>query len=95
MSNKLKITETEIRRQVQEYLKLKGWTILYHLQGLGSMRGMSDLQVLKDGRCIFLEVKTPKGRQSDYQKAFQQAVEAAGFEYWITRGIEDLQERGI
>lgn len=91
----MKVTETDIRRQVQYYLWLKGWFVFYNLQGLGSYRGISDLTAVRAGRVLFIELKTPRGRQSDYQKQFQADLEAAGGEYILCRGVEDLQERGI
>ena len=83
--------EKDIRRQIQDYLRWTGWTVFYHLQGLGSYRGMSDLQALKDGRAVFIEVKTAGGRQSEHQKKFQRLVENAGLEYVLARGIEDVE----
>ncbi len=91
----MKITETDIRRQVQYYLRLKGWFVFYNLQGLGSYRGISDLIAVRDGRVLFIELKTARGRQSDHQKKFQADLEHAGGEYILCRGVEDLQERGI
>lgn len=83
--------ETAVRRQIQDYLRWNGWTVLYHLQGLGSYRGMSDLQALKGGRSVFIEVKRPGGRQSEVQKKFQETVEAAGFEYVLAKSVEDVE----
>lgn len=89
-----KIKESGIRRQIQDYLRWNGWTVLYHLQGLGSMKGMSDLQALKDGRAVFIEVKRPGGRQSEAQKKFQELVEKAGFEYILAKSVEDVEHLG-
>ncbi len=91
----VKITEADIRRQVRDYLRIKGWFCFHILQGLGAYRGISDLIAVKDGRVLFVELKTARGRQSEYQKEFQADLEAAGGEYLLCRGIEDLQERGI
>lgn len=87
--------ERDIRKVVVDYLRWQGWTVLYHLQGLGCRPGMPDLQALKGGRCVFIELKTATGRQSDSQAAFQAEVQAAGFEYLLCRGIEDLERVGI
>ena len=89
------VTETDIRHQVQYYLRLKGWFVFYNLQGLGSYRGISDLTAVRAGRVLFIELKTARGRQSDYQKQFQADLEAAGGEYVLCRGVDDLQGRGI
>jgi Holliday junction resolvase len=93
---RVKVTETDIRRQVRDYLRIKGWFVFHILQGgVGVYRGITDLIAVKGGRVIFLELKTRTGRQSDYQKQFQADLEAAGGEYVLCRGVEDLQERGI
>ena len=92
---RLLLTEADIRRQVKDYLTLKNWFVLYHLQGLGSMVGLPDLQAVKEGRIIFIELKRPGGNQRPSQVDFQRKLEAAGGEYILCRGIEDLQERGI
>ena len=73
--------ETAIRRQIQDYLRWTGWFVYYNLAGLGSYPGLSDLVAVKDGRVVHIEVKTPKGVQSDKQKRFQRNLEAAGGEY--------------
>jgi len=96
MSGKPKITETDIRRQVRDYLRIKGWFCFHVLQGgVGVYRGITDLIAAKDGRVLFIELKTARGRQSEHQKKFQSDLEAAGGEYVLCRGVEDLQERGI
>ena len=93
MANQVK--ESDIRRQVQDYLRLKGWFVFYHLQGLGSYPGLPDLQAVKNGRVVFIELKKPGGKQRKGQAEFQGNLEAAGGEYILCRGIEDLAERGI
>lgn len=67
--------------------------------GVGSPGG-SDLIGLYRGRALFVEVKTPDGRQSPEQKTFQQCVERHGGIYRILRSVDEarafLQElRGI
>lgn len=93
--SKLKLTEADIRRQVRDYLQIKGWFCFHVLQGLGAYRGISDLIAAKDGRVIFVELKTATGRQSEHQKRFEADLTSAGGEYVLCRSIEDLQERGI
>ncbi len=92
---KQKLTETDIRRQVTDYLQLRQYFCFYVLQGLGSYRGIPDLVAVKNGRVLFIELKTARGRQSEHQKKFQSDLEAHGGEYILCRGIDDLMERGI
>ena len=90
-----KLTEIDIRRQVTDYLQLRQYFCFYVLQGLGAYKGIPDLIAVKNGRVLFIELKTPRGRQSDYQRKFQANLEAAGGEYVLCRGVDDLQGRGI
>ena len=54
--------------------------------------GEPDLTLfLPKGKIIMIEVKTPTGRQSKQQKAFQKRVEELGFEYLIARDLEDIK----
>jgi len=83
--------ETAIRKQIQDYLRWTGWFVYYNLAGLGSYPGLSDLVAVRGGRVVHIEVKTPKGVQSEKQKKFQRKLEAAGGEYILARGIEDVE----
>ncbi len=96
MAGKVKISESDIRRQVRDYLRIRGWFVFHILQGgVGVYRGITDLIAVKGGRVIFLELKTKTGRQSQHQVKFQADIEAHGGEYVLCRGVEDLQGRGI
>ena len=85
------LREADIRAQVKDYLEWQGWFVFYHLQGLGSYPGLPDLQAVKDGRTLYIEVKRPTGRQSAHQKRFQQAVESAGGTYILVSSVDDLK----
>lgn len=58
----------------------------------GLLRGASDIILVKPNKCLFLEVKTDTGVQSDYQKDFQKRVEELGFEYHIVKSVEDVKK---
>jgi len=62
-------------------------------QSLGSYLGIADLYAVKGGRSIWVEVKTPAGRQSEVQREFQRQVEEHGGVYVLARGIKDLLEK--
>lgn len=88
---KQRLSETDIRKQIQDYLRWQGWFVYYNLQGLGSYPGLSDLVAVKNGRVVHIEIKKSTGRQSDKQKKFQKDLERAGGEYLIARKTEDLE----
>jgi hypothetical protein len=68
-------------RSKQEAMKLKS---------TGVVAGVSDLIILMPNKCIFVEVKTDIGRQSDKQKDFEKIVKALNFEYHLVRSLEDF-----
>jgi len=83
--------EKDIRNQIQDYLRIKGWFVYYNLAGLGSYPGLSDLVAIKNGKVVHIEVKTPTGKLSEYQQKFRDDVEAHGGEYLVARKVEDVQ----
>ena len=84
--------ETAIQNRIRDFLRMHGWYVMRHQQSLGSLKGMSDLTAIKDGKTIYIEVKTPRGHQSQYQKDFQQEIENHGGTYILARGIEDVEQ---
>ena len=65
---------------------------LMRKKSTGLKAGVSDLIVLLPNRCLFFEVKTTTGIQSEKQKEFQQQVEDLGFEYFLVRSLFDFQK---
>lgn len=59
------------------------------LVGMGVHSGFADLIVLCDGRVLFLELKSLKGRLSPAQEAFLDAVLAQGFGWALVRSLDD------
>lgn len=86
--------ETAIRRQVAQYLRTLGWDVTYHMAGPLSRKGYPDLTALRDGRVVFIEVKTAKGRLSGHQQAVREAIEGHGGEYRVVRCLEDVADLG-
>lgn len=84
--------ETLIQREVKAVLEADGWFVVKLHQSLGSTAGVADLVAMHKGRLLWLEIKTPKGRQSMYQRLFQLQVEEAGGEYRIVRCVEDVAD---
>lgn len=59
------------------------------LVGMGVHAGFADLIVLSEGRVLFLELKSAKGRLSPSQVAFRDAVIAQGFGWALVRSLDD------
>ena len=59
---------------------------------MGVLPGVADLVFILPGeQAAFIELKSPTGRQSTAQKAFQTAVEARGCAYVVCRSIDDVR----
>lgn len=86
------LKESEIQKQIVDYLKATRWLVIRNQQNIGSHKGLSDLTALRDGRVLFIEVKGPRGVQSDHQERFQREVEAHGGQYVLARRLEDVWE---
>lgn len=59
------------------------------LVGMGVHPGFADLLVLCEGRALFLELKSPKGRLSPRQAEFRDVVQAQGFGWALVRSLDD------
>lgn len=51
----------------------------------GMLHGTSDLVLLHDGKIIFIEVKSKRGQQTE----FQIKVENQGHRYWVVKSLEE------
>jgi hypothetical protein len=60
------------------------------LKRMGTKRGWPDYMILHDGGVLALELKAPKGRLSDHQKAFGDALVALGGAYHVCRSLDDV-----
>ncbi len=60
----------------------------------GVVSGVSDLILLKSNRdygALLIEMKTPKGSQTDTQKKWQQTITAdGGYKYVVCRSLDDF-----
>lgn len=83
--------ESVILQAVRNALKLDGYDVTRHQQGLGSRKGFPDLTALKDGRTLYVEIKTATGKQSPYQVEFQRVCEAHGGVYILARSVDDIK----
>lgn len=89
-----KTTEGDILRAVRDFLRLHGWKVVRIHQSLGSERGIPDLVAIRGGKTVWIEVKTPNGRLSEYQERWLQDLEDHGGWWIVARGIEDVEHLG-
>ncbi len=61
--------ETQIKKAIKDYLKLRGLYYWHNLAGLGAFPGLPDINVLDSDGCEWaIEVKAPRGKLSENQK---------------------------
>ena len=69
-------------RKIRRYLR----PYKYHLAGVADICG------LWKGRGLFIEVKTPKGKQSEHQREFEKRVVKEKAIYILARSIDDVRK---
>jgi len=84
--------ETIIKRQIKDYLRLKGWFVFHNLAGLGVYPGISDFTAIRNGVVVFIEIKITHGKLSDNQRKFWRDIEANGGCYTILTSVENAIE---
>ena len=62
-----------------------------NLKKEGALAGVSDLIVVAERRVLFVEMKTPRGRQQDTQMEFQRRVEVLGHKYVVCKSVEGFK----
>ena len=85
--------ETQLKRQVKQYLNLKGIWHFHNLAGMGVYKGIPDDFVVHRGKIYGLEYKSPTGKLSPYQEAFKAYWELHGLGncIWVTvRNLDDI-----
>lgn len=71
----------------------KGKSRMFQFGRKGCADILAILPLLRFGSIpLWLEVKAPKGKQSEAQHEFQKEVEAEGHRYAIVQSIEDVQD---
>jgi len=87
---KSKSIEGNIKNGVRNILRFERWYVINNFQGLGCYPGMSDLTAVKDGKVLFIEIKTETGKLSDNQLVFQKEIESRGGNYLVIRSVEQI-----
>jgi hypothetical protein len=77
---------------VPNHLLKNGLAELKRECSAGFRKGAPDLIAGVKGKCYWLELKTPKGRQSIEQQAFQALAPAFGAEYRVIRELGDIDD---
>lgn len=62
-----------------------------HMERMGAIKGQSDLIILHNGKCTFVEFKFKKGKKSIDQEAFCERVAKMGYEVLEWRTLEECE----
>lgn len=73
--------EAKIQAKIIKQLEEDGWIVLKSIANNKS--GYPDLQCLKQGRCVFIEVKRPGGSLKPLQEFRHRQLRAHGFEVHV------------
>lgn len=61
----------------------------------GALAGVADLILLKSNRfygALLIEMKTPKGSQSDSQKEWESKITQDGYKYVVIRSLDEFRQ---
>jgi len=88
----LRLTHSQIQAQVSQFLRVDGYFVFPNRQDQLSYAGISDLTAIKDGRIIWIEIKTDRDTQNPKQIKFQKDIEENDGEYRVARSIDDIED---
>lgn len=93
------MTEAELQQNIIELAHVLGYRVAHFRPALmkqgGSLvyrtpvaadgKGFPDLNLVRPGRVIYIEVKSDKGKQSPEQVEWERTIRASGAEYYLVR----------
>jgi len=87
------MTEAELTKSIRNLLNILGIWHFKHWSGpMTHPKGISDLIGIWEGKPLYIEVKTAKGRVSDHQAVFIDTVKQHGGIAFIARSVEDVMD---
>lgn len=82
--------ESEIQDKIVKDMTADGWIVLKSISNNKS--GFPDLQCIKYGRCIFIEVKQPGKKLSTLQEFRAAQLKEHGFEHYVFTSANDIDK---
>lgn len=87
------MTEKQWQAIVVELLQRHGWRVFHPWTAIHSAAGYPDLTAVRDGRLLFIECKTAKGRVSKAQVEWLTALDGVKVaDAFVCRPADDLGE---
>lgn len=69
-----------------------GWTLVHYPGNTFSFPGFPDYIALRKGVCIFIEVKSAKGKLTEAQENAKKVIEGQGFLHITARSASDVHD---
>ena len=63
-----KTPEGKVKDQIRKYMRASGWTMIHIPGNTFSFPGSPDYIALRKGTCVFIEVKSAKGKLTEAQE---------------------------
>jgi len=80
--------ESELQKKISDALGKAGWLVI-KLERT-NWNGIPDLMALRNGKIIFLEVKTENGRVAELQKHRIETLNRLGFFAAVVKKVDDI-----
>ena len=88
-------SEKHFTAQVVELAERCGWLVYHTFDSRRSQPGYPDLTMVRDGRVIFAELKTVKGRLSAAQKLWLAALSGSESDEWKLSTMQGTSTRTV
>lgn len=85
--DRIVVTEADLREQVRTLCDLYGWKMYFTWTSIHSPQGFPDLVLAnpEQKRIVYAELKSEKGKVTEKQREWLDALEACGAEVWLWR----------
>lgn len=94
--DRIVVTEADLREQIRMLCNLYGWKMYFTWSSIHSPRGFPDLVLVnpEQGRVIFAELKSEKGKVTEDQRECLDALKACGqiVYVWRPADVEAIAE---
>lgn len=81
----LPVSEAAWQTTVTDLAKVYGWMVFHQLDSRGTEEGWPDLVLIRPPECLFVELKTDRGRVRPAQSLVLESLAACGLEVHIWR----------
>lgn len=80
-----RISEKEWQTTVTDLAKVYGWMVFHQLDSRGTEAGWPDLVLIRPPECLFVELKSERGRVRPEQSLVLESLAACGLEVYVWR----------